>query len=450
MIPSKRTPKKSPPSKKKDDLEKPVTLIPEAHMVRGMKDILPEDESYWRYLLKTAEDLMDASYVNRIETPILELTGLFTRAIGENTDVVDKEMFSFTDRGGDHVSLRPEGTAGVVRAYVEHGMLNVPQPVKLWYFGPFFRYDRPQSGRYRQFYQFGCEFIGDSHPVIDAQIIAIVAAFFKRLQVPITIQVNSVGDKESRQQYMKVLQDYLKPHRNKIDKELLERFKKNPWRLFDEKNEELQLILANAPQLVDYLTKEAHAHFVKVLEHLDELDVPYVLNPRIVRGFDYYTHTAFEVLPEGGDKKLNALGGGGRYNGLVQLFGGRENTGACGFGIGIERTILEMKRLNIVPPQRKAPEVFLAQLGDQARKKAIAVFNSLRDAGFHVAESFSKEGLKSQMEIANRLQVAYTLIIGQKEIIDDTILLRDMENGIQEVIDSKKIVQELKKRFGNP
>jgi len=429
------------------------TTIPKGNMrdvrtVRGMKDVLPEDQKYWRHVYRTAESVADESYFERIETPLLEYTPIFTRAVGENSDIVQKEMFSFNDRGGDNLSLRPEGTAGVVRAYVEHGMMNRPQPVKLWYYGPFFRYDRPQSGRQRQFHQFGCEVIGDSHPVIDAQMVALVSEFFKRLSIPVIIQVNSIGDKESRVAYGRALLDFLKPHKHKIDKELLEHYKKTPLRLLDVKDEELQLILDNAPQIVDYLTPEANQHFVKVLEHLDELDVSYQLNPKIVRGLDYYSHTTFEVMPEGGGKKLNALGGGGRYDSLVELFGGREQTaGACGFALGIERVISQLKALDLSVPGQKPPEVFLAQLGDKARQKAIKVLHDLQRGGFRVAETFSKGGLKPQMEIANRLKVTFTLIIGQKEMIDDTILIRDMENAIQEVVDSRKIVAELKKRI---
>jgi histidyl-tRNA synthetase len=426
----------------------PKGNLKEVRLVRGMKDIMPEDEKYWRHIYHTAESLADTAYFERIETPIMEYTPIFSRAVGENSDIVEKEMFSFTDRGGDEVSLRPEGTAGVVRAYVEHGMMNRPQPVKLWYYGPFFRYDRPQSGRQRQFHQFGCEVIGDNHPVIDAQMISMASEFFKRLSLPVTIQVNSIGDKESRVAYGRALMDFLKPHRHKLDKELLEHYKKTPLRLLDVKDEELQLILDNAPQIVDFLTPQANQHFVKVLEHLDELDVSYQLNPKIVRGLDYYSHTTFEVMPEGGDKKLNALGGGGRYDKLVELFGGREDTGACGFALGIERIITLMKEMNLSVPERKPPEVFLAQLGDKARQKAIKILHELQRGGFRVAETFSKEALKSQMEIANRLHVTFTLIIGQKEMIDDTVLIRDMENGIQEVVDSRKIVAELRKRIG--
>lgn len=445
----KTAPAQKPPVKgATSDQDKPrLTGKQSVRLVRGMKDIMQEDEKYWRHIFNTAQSLMDNSYFDRLETPILENTGLFTRAVGENTDIVEKEMFSFKDRGGDDVTLRPEGTAGIVRAYVEHGMFNRPQPIKAWYFGPFFRYDRPQSGRYRQFYQFGCEVIGDSHPVVDAQLIAVVSQFFDSLGLEVTIQVNSIGDKESRVSYGRALMDYLKPHKHKLDKELLERYKKTPLRLLDAKDEELQLILNNAPQIIDHLTPSAHEHFVKVLEHLDELDVPYELNSKIVRGLDYYSNTTFEVMPKESSGKLYALGGGGRYDGLVELFGGREETGACGFALGVERIINYMKERDIKVPERKKPDVFLAQLGDKARKKAIAVQRDLKKSGLTVAESFSKEGLKPQMEISNKLKVPFTIIIGQKEIIDDTILIRDMENGIQEVVDCKKIVPELLKRL---
>lgn len=457
MTQKKKTPakkiQKKPTAESRADVQQPteqprkLTGKQAVRLVRGMKDMMPEDEKYWRHVFRTAERLMDSSYFERLETPLLENTGIFTRAVGENTDIVEKEMFSFEDRGGDDLTLRPEGTAGIVRAYVEHGMMNRPQPVKLWYYGPFFRYDRPQSGRYRQFYQFGCEVVGDNHPVIDAQLISLVHEFFDMIGLEVTIQVNSIGDKESRTAYGRALMDFLKPHKHKIDKELLERFKKTPLRLLDVKDEELQLLLDNAPQIVDHLTPTAHQHFVKVLEHLDELNVPYELNPKIVRGLDYYTHTTFEVVPKDANGKLHALGGGGRYDNLVELFGGREETGACGFALGVERIINAIKEKDIKVPERRRPDVFLAQLGDKARRKAIAVQHDLQKAGLAVAESFSKEGLKPQMEIANRLGVPFTLIIGQKEILDDTVLIRDMENGIQEVVDSKKVALEVKKRF---
>ena len=420
------------------------------HALRGMKDIMPEDDRYWKHVFTTAQDMMETSYFERLEPPVLEEEKTFKKSLGEENPIMLEELYAFKDASGDSVALRPELRTGIVRAYIEHALFLQPQPVKLWHYGPCFRFDKPQSGRYRQFWQLGCEVMGDSHPVIDAQLISIVARLFDKLGIPITIQVNSIGDKQSRSDYSRALLDFLKAHKNAIPEHLKETYKKFPLRLFEERDEELQLVLQNAPQVVDSLTPEANAHFVKVLEHLDELDVPYVLNPRIMRGNGYFSHTVFEVFPAAeGETKPLSLGGGGRYDTLFEAMGGKQGGGAFGFSLGVDRMVKEMKRLDLKVPDRKPPEVFLAQLGDVARKRAIAILRQLHEHKFLVAESFSKEGLKAQMEIAAKLNVAYTLIIGQKEILDDTILIRDMENGIQEVIDSKKIVSELTKRLRN-
>jgi histidyl-tRNA synthetase len=415
-------------------------------LVKGMKDILPEEQVYWDLLKHRVQDIASHYGFGRIDTPIVESTNLFKRTVGEETDIVSKEMYSFMTPGGDKLSLRPENTAGVVRAYIEHGMLNLPQPVKLFYIGPQFRHDNPQAGRYRQFWQFGFEAIGDDDPVIDAQLILISYSLLKDLGLDVEVQINSVGDSSCRPQYLKVLKQYYQPFKKELCKDCQERLNKNTLRLLDCKNKHCQELSVNAPQLVDHLSEDCKNHFMSVLEYLDELDLKYNLNPRIVRGLDYYTKTAWEIYATGEGGKLNALGGGGRYNDLVALLGGRE-TPAVGFAMGMERVILAMQEAKIEIDRRNPRDVYIAQLGLEARKKALKLFNQLRLKGFRLAENISKKGLKDQLEMADKRGVKYTLILGQKEISDDTILIRDMESGVQEVVDYRKIENEIRKRL---
>ncbi len=466
-------PKKSDKSKKTPQL------------LRGMKDILPEEQHYWDYIRNRVDALARTFSFGRIDTPLLEEEQLFTRSVGKETDIVEKELYSFADKHGDAVALRPEGTASVVRAYIEHGMLNRPQPVKLYYVGPFFRYDRPQAGRYRMFHQFGFEVLGDNHPVIDAQLMMMAHTFFTDIGVPVSLQVNSLGSPEARKDYIKALQDYFKTRKNSLPEEDRERLQSNPLRILDSKHPDTQALVQEAPQIVDYLDDDSNKHFVKVLEHLDELDIPYVLNPRLVRGLDYYSRTAFEIWPmpiekseldaavadvgttaptpdtteketdttvaeepeqTGKPSAQSALGGGGRYDYLVEELGGQPAP-AMGFAIGIERLIIEIKNRGLHVDEPARPDIFVAQLGDEARKKSLKVFGQLRSAGFNVAESFSKNGLKAQMELANKMAVKFTVILGQKELMDNTILIRDMESGIQETFDVEKMIPELERRL---
>ncbi len=418
-------------------------------LLRGMKDVLPEEQRFWDFVRARTDQVAQIYGFARIDTPVLEETSLFVRSIGQETDVVEKEMYSFLDKSNDSVSLRPEGTAGVVRAYIEHGMLNRPQPVKMYYVGPFFRHDRPQAGRYRQFHQIGFEVLGDAHPVIDAQLMMLAYSFFSEIGLPISLQVNSVGCPTCRESYKKALNEYFRSRKNALCEDCKRRLLKNPLRVLDCKVPDCQLLAQDAPQTVDYLCENCHSHFVKVLEHLDGLEIPYVLNARLVRGLDYYTGTAFEIWPVAeGENAGNpsALCGGGRYDMLVKQLGGQP-TPAIGFAGGVERLINEIKAKDIKVDSLAAPDVFVAQLGDAARKKALRLFEDLRRAGLRVAETFSKDGIKPQMEMANRLGVKYALILGQKEMLDGTILIRDMENGIQETVDFQKIISEIQKRL---
>jgi len=441
-MPRKKTSKITISSKKTEEkFKKPPQLL------RGMKDILPDIQDVWDFTKAEVDHLAQDYGYARIDTPLLEETSLFARSVGENTDIVEKEMFSFIDKGGDHISLRPEGTAGIARAYIEHGMLNQPQPVRLYYWGPFFRYDRPQAGRYRQFYQFGFEAIGDEQPIIDAQLIVVCFSLYKKIGVPVVIQINSVGCKTCRKEYEQLLIDYLNPRKKFLCEDCKRRIQKNTLRILDCKNPECRELMQDAPQIVDHLDEECKDHFVKVLEYLDEAEVAYNLNPYLVRGLDYYTRTTFEIYPEGKENDSQAtLGGGGRYDDLIELLGGRP-TPACGFASGVERLILNIKEKEIIIPTAPKPDVFVAQLGESAKKKALKLVEELRQKKIKVASNFSKDGLKNQLSLASKLGVKISLILGQKEILDRTVLIRDMESGSQEVVDFNRVYEELKKKM---
>ncbi|OGL88453.1 histidine--tRNA ligase [Candidatus Uhrbacteria bacterium RIFCSPLOWO2_02_FULL_49_11] len=423
--------------------------------IRGMRDVLPEEYPLWSSVFQAVERVAQDFRYERILVPLVEATGLFSRSVGTETDIVEKEMYTFNDRGGENITLRPEFTASIARAYIEHGMHARPQPVRLWDMGPAFRYDRPQAGRHRQFWQYDFEVLGDGHPIIDAQLIAALTTLYNTLSVPVTIAINSIGEKACRPAYIKALVDYLSSHRSSLCEDCGRRMETNPLRALDCKEPECQRVLAQAPQIVDWLCENCREHFVKVLEYLDELEAPYYLEPRLVRGLDYYTRTTFEVMakvadPSGieteGEGIALAIGGGGRYDTLVAELGGRA-TPAVGFAGGVERLILAMQRSGFSAPPRPSPQLFLAQLGNEARKKTLSLSLHLRRAGYTVADQFSKDGLSQQLEVAARLGCRYTLILGQKELLDCTIIIRDMESGIQEIVDYAKVIQEIEKRF---
>lgn len=418
-------------------------------LVRGMRDILPAEWPYWQKLFREAEKLATEYGYDRIETPVLEESALFVRGVGKATDIVEKEMYSFDTTGGEHVSLRPEGTASIGRAYVHHGMLNRPQPVKLWYWSPMFRHDRPQSGRYRQFWQFGLEILGDNDAVLDAQAAFVSWRLLKAVGVESVIHINSIGTPESRTNYKNALTAYFRTKRHKLSEDDKKRLVKNPLRLLDSKEPEMQELKAEAPQIVDWLDEESKAHFMRVLEYLDEAGAPYQLDPYLVRGLDYYTKTVFEIMPVSDDPEVAklALGGGGRYDGLLELLGGRP-TPACGVGLGLERVVARMREVN---PDLGSPaprDVFVAQLGEQGRKKAFAMFEELRANGILAGEALSKDAIKAQMEMANKMGAKWAVIIGQKEVLDGTAIIRDMDAGTQETVDVRKVAHELKKKLG--
>ncbi|MDP3982147.1 MAG: histidine--tRNA ligase [bacterium] len=415
----------------------------------GMHDILPEDQAYLRSIMKVAESVSAFYGFQRIDTPILENAELYEKGTGVSTDIVEKQMYTLKTRGGDLLALRPEFTPNIVRSFLQHGMYNLPQPVKLYTSGPLFRYERPQEGRYRQLHQFDVEVFGDQSAAIDAQLIQMFVAILKDLKLShIIVEVNSIGDSQCRPYYKKALISYLKNKQYAVCTDCRRRIKTNPLRVLDCKEEKCQQIRSQAPQMIDYLCQECKDHFKSLLEFLDEADLPYHLDPYLVRGLDYYTKTVFEVFAERSpgnpdEKGFLALGGGGRYDGLMKLYGGRE-TPAAGFGMGIDRVLSAVKRQSL-PSEPSSPKIFLAQLGDQAKKKSMKLFEEFRKANISVAESLGRDSLRAQLARADKLGVSHTLILGQREVLDNSIVIRTMGSGAQKTVKLNEAVEEVKK-----
>ncbi|MFA5742903.1 MAG: histidine--tRNA ligase [Candidatus Paceibacterota bacterium] len=443
----------------------------------GMQDILSKDGFYYQKIYNTGQKILDFYGFEKIDTPILEMADLFSRGIGEAAEVVEKQMYTLRAKGKDFLALRPEGTVPIMRAYLQHGMNNWPQPVKLWYFGPFFRYERPQAGRYRQFSQFGVEFLGERSPIADAQIILILTAILEDLGFKnLVVKINSIGDSACRPAYKKALLSFLKNKKSELCSDCQEKIKTNPLRIFDCKNAKCRQILAEAPQIINHLCPECHQHFKEVLEILDEIKVSYTLDPYLVRGFDYYTNTVFEVelapakkeveekkeekeentaegavptevpkVEEKEELQLGSLAGGGRYDKLAKSLGGAD-VPACGWGIGVER-VAEAMKARKVKPNEPVAQVFLAQIGILAKRKTLRLLEDFRKERIRVAESIGRDSLKNQLDRADRLGAKYALILGQKEALDGEIIIRNMENGQQTTVDQKDIIKEVKKRL---
>lgn len=416
---------------------------------RGTRDILPEEQRYFDFIFGMADAESRRSGFGRIETPIIEDASLFERSVGKETDIVEKEMYTFKDKSGNIIALRPEGTASVVRSFIQHGMQNLPKPLKFYYSGPMFRYERPQAGRYRQLYQFGVEIIGDKKPIADLLTISLAWRICSNVGLgDLTLQINSIGCPNCRPRYKKELLNYVKENGKKLCSDCQKRSKKNPLRILDCKEASCQNIIEGAPIILNSLCKECHDHFRELLEYLDELEISYELNPKLVRGLDYYTKTVFEIWTKN-DGGQNALGGGGRYDGLVELLGGKP-TPAVGFALGVDRIvdILKSQKLEIPAASEKA-DVFVAQLGDVAKKKCIRLMHDLHMEGVGAEGCIEKKGISDQLKMANKLKAPYTLLIGQKEAFDNTVIIKDMQSGNQEIYPREKVVREIKKRLSS-
>lgn len=417
--------------------------MPELKAPRGVDDILPADQPYWRWIKDTATRIAESYGYGEIQTPVFEHAGVWLRPGADGTDIVDKEMYRFQDRGGDDLVLRPEGTAGVVRAYLEHGMASQPQPVRLFYFIDVFRYDRPQAGRYRVHHQFGVEAIGDADPALDAEVIDLLHNLYQGLGLSgYTVLLNSIGDANCRPAYIEKLRAYYADKLDRMCGDCRRRYEINPLRLLDCKNEPCQPFKAGAPLLADHLCDACREHFDAVKGLLEALEIRYELDPLLVRGLDYYTRTAFEFQPaiEGSQ---SAMGGGGRYDGLVEQLGGKP-TPAIGFGTGIERLIINLKRQGLTPPAAGKLDAVLAVADRAAQARAMVIARELRQAGLSILVGAGGRSLKAQMRQANALGVDFALIVGAQELSSGAVTVRDLASGLQESLTADEAIARLR------
>lgn len=397
---------------------------------KGVSEYLPPRSNIFDHIVQTLKIPALAAGYELIELPIFEDTELFTRGVGASTDVVTKEMYTFEDRGGRSLTLRPEGTAGVIRAVIEHGLDRASLPVKLFYHGPFFRAERPQAGRYRQFYQFGLEAIGSNDAYLDAEVISIAYQGYRKLGLKdFELQVTSLGDSESRASHRKDLDAFIAGLN--LDEETRNRALKNPLRLFDDKRDEIKDAMIKAPLLLDYLNAESRENFEQVKSALDSLGIAYQVNPRMVRGLDYYTGTTFEIVHSGLGAQ-SGIGGGGRYDGLMELLGGSKLSG-IGFGLGIDRILLaleaEAESGQLLPGELKYIDLYVIALGDQARTKCFTLVDSLRKEGFVVEQNFGDRSLKAAMKAADKSGARFAIVLGDSELESASVELKEMSNG---------------------
>jgi histidyl-tRNA synthetase len=410
---------------------------------RGTSDILPQEQAHWRFIEQKVAEIARLYGYERIDAPAFEDTRLFARSVGEDTDIVKKEMYTFQDRGGNQLTLRPEGTAPVCRAYLEHGLKNQPQPVKLYYIASIFRYERPQAGRYRQHYQFGYEAIGDDDPALDGEVIDMAWRFLTSVDLAkLSLQLNSIGCKKCRPGYVAALKSYYAGHAGELCPDCKTRLERNPLRLLDCKKPSCQLVVNSAPKSVDHLCPECAEHFKQLKRYLELLGLPFVTNHHLVRGLDYYTRTVFEILPQGGGAQ-STLVGGGRYDDLIEELGGKP-TPALGFAAGIERIILNLKKQKVAVPALPKPKVFIAYLSGEAKEGALKLASTLRGAGIGVIEALGDKSLKAQLRQANNLRLRYAVIIGEEEVKAGTVILRDMASSEQKSVPAGKLPGLLK------
>ncbi len=428
------------------DLSKKITPT----SVKGMRDRMGDDYYEMQGFFEKAQEISIYYGFEPIDTPILEHEDVFLRSVGEETDIVEKEMYQLKTRGGDKLVLRPEKTAPVMRAYIEHGMKSKPQPVMLYYFGPMFRHDRPQRGRYRQFHQFGLEILGTEKPIADAIIIQTAVTILKESGAEdIFVDINSIGDKESRSAYEKALKNYYRKFMNELPATDRQRAKTNVLRVLDSKDPKTVEINAEAPDAIAFLTPSAKKHFKAVLEYLDEVGIIYRINKNLVRGLDYYTDTVFEIMEERvdeetGEVKMMTICGGGRYNYLSKTMGHRKDVPGVGVALGAERVMQSSWWKKLVPRIIKKPKVYFIQLGFDAKLKSLSIVEELRQAKIPVIQSLSKDKLSIQLAAAEKEEVPYTLIFGQREALDATVIVRDMKTRSQKTVKIDQLVDYLK------
>ncbi len=441
---------KKPKSTKKELLQTP----------KGMRDIMG-DEYYKRQgFFEKAQEIAVYYGFKPIDTPILEQESLFLRGVGENTDIVEKEMYTLKTKGGDKLVMRPEGTSAVMRAYIEHGMNSMPQPVMLYYEGPFFRHEKPQRGRFRQHRQFGLEILGTEKSIADAMVMRTIVDILEEVGIKnIVIDINSIGDSECRGEYKKALVSYYKKHIEDLCTHCKNRLRTNPLRLLDCKNTKCAILKEKAPDSIAHLCTGCKKHFKEVLEYLDSMEIEYRINNSLVRGIDYYTRTVFEIIenPETEEDvaKENKNSGtlsqpitvasGGRYDNLAKTIGGKKPVPAVGGGIGIDR-ILMMENVKCINPRIiKKPKIYFIQLGFEAKLKSLSIIEILRKANIPIAQSLSKDSLSAQLATAEKMKIPYSIIFGQKEVIDGTVIIRNMNNRSQDTVKIDQLTDHIKK-----
>lgn len=409
---------------------------------KGTKDVLPNQSYKWQYIEQTAREVARVFNLKEIRTPVFEYTELFRRGVGETTDVVGKEMYTFEDKGGRSLTLKPEGTAGAVRLFVENGLSSTPMPVKTFYITPAFRYERPQSGRLREFHQFGIEVFGSESAETDAEVILAASAFLKKLGITQTrLEINSIGCKACRAEYNRALKEYFKPHLNEMCETCRTRFAANPLRMLDCKEEECKKITAGAPEITDYLCPDCAAHFKRVKDILDGQGVEYTVNPRIVRGLDYYSRTVFEFVSDA----IGAQGtvcGGGRYDGLVKELGGPE-TPAIGFGAGIERLMLLMDNTGVECPAEVKPAIYIAGMDEKSRSAAFKIATELRQMGVSAEIDHMDRSVKAQLKYADKLGAKFVAVIGESELLSGEVNIKNMSLGTTVTVKTADICKYL-------
>ena len=414
---------------------------------KGMRDIMNDEYYNFQGFFEKAQEVAVYYGFKPIETPIMEHEEIFTSGIGEGTDIIDKEMYTLKTKGEDHLALRPEHTASLMRAYIEHGMQTMPQPVMFYQYGPTFRHDKPQRGRYRQFWQFDLDSLGSDKSIMDALVIKAAMSILEEAGAEnLSIDINSIGDKECRGAYIKELTSYYRKNISSLPPVDRERLKINPLRILDSKEEKTKELNVNAPDSINFLCPSCKKHFKEVLEYLEEMGIQYNLNKNLVRGLSYYTRTVFEILEEKGgeDGTPLALAGGGRYDYLGRQLGNKKDVPAVGMSIGVDRIVAAPWYKKLSPRILKKPKIYFIQLGSEAKLKSLNIVEILRKAHIPIAQSLSKDSLGSQLAVAEKLQIPYALIFGQKEALDGTVIVRNMSNRSQETVKLSNLLEYLK------
>ncbi len=411
--------------------------------VTGMQDVLADNQHFWRFVLEHTRHTMDLFGFQRIDTPILEQASLFKRGVGQGTDIVEKEMYIFEDRDGELLALRPEFTAGVMRAYIQNGLHTQPPPLKLWTTGPLFRHERNQKGRYRQHSQINLEILGETDPAVDAELISAAWFLFSNLGLTgLQLHLNSTGCPVCKPAYIQKLTEYFRQYEAILPEDDKRRLAQNPLRILDTKEKTTRPLLDDAPKFTDHLCDDCADHFGKLRTYLAARHIPYQIDHKLVRGLDYYTKTVFEIKAPGSLGAQDVICGGGRYDGLIETLGGKATPG-IGFGSGIERIVLTLKAQNVEPPRAVHPTAFMAYLGEAAKIEAIRLTAQLRDADMRVQMSFGGRSLKAQLKSANRSRAKFAIIIGEEELAREMVTIRDLETKEQVDVPFPEIILHL-------